>query len=107
MAPQPTAAEKAAQIKALDSLKKQGLLTGVTSAWHLLKDTMPTNNPSKKTIADYMRNKPDLQPHRMPASIAGEKNAVSAVIPWPPVPLSAVFADTFFLAPSLKKFESL
>ena len=103
MAPQPTAAEKAAQIKALDSLKKQGLLTGVTSAWHLLKDTMPANNPSKKTIADYMRNKPDLQPHRMPASHAGEKNAVSAVIPHPAVPLSAVFADTFFLAASLKK----
>ena len=49
-----------------------------------------------------MRDKPDLQPHRMPSSHAGEKNAVSAVIPWPPVPLSAVFADTFFLAPSLK-----
>ena len=50
-----------------------------------------------------MRDKPDLQPHRMPASPAGEKNAMSAVIPHPAVPLSAVFADTFFLAASLKK----
>ena len=56
-----------------------------------------------KTIGDYMRDKPDLQPHRMPASHAGEKNAVSAVISWPPIPLSSVFADTFFLAPSLER----
>ena len=103
MPPQPTAAEKAAQIKALDRLKKDGLLTGVTSAWHLLKDTMPTNNPSKKTISAYMSDKPDIQVQRMPASHAGEKNAVSAVIPHPAVPLSAVFADTFFLAASLKR----
>jgi len=103
MPPQTTAAEKAAQIKALDRLKKDGLLTGVTSAWHLLKDTMPTNNPSKKTISAYMSDKPDIQVQRMPASHAGEKNAVSAVIPHPAVPLSAVFADTFFLAASLKR----
>ena len=70
----------------------------------LSKDMFPYGkNPGLKTIADYMRDKPDLQPHRMPASHAGEKNAVSAVIPHPAVPLSAVFADTFFLAPSLKK----
>ena len=50
-----------------------------------------------------MRDKPDLQPHRMPASHAGEKNAVSAVVPSPAVPRSAVFAGTFFLAASLKK----
>ena len=68
-----------------------------------LKDMFPRGkNPGLKTIGDYMRDKPDFQPHRMPASHAGEKNAVIAVIPWPPVPLSAVFADTFFLAPSLK-----
>ena len=102
MAPQPTAAEKAAQIKALDRLKKQGLLTGVTSAWHLLKDTMPTNNPSKKTISDYMRGDSTLQVHRMPRNVAGPKHAIAAVIP-DAQPLSAVFVDTFFLAPSLKK----
>ena len=95
MAPQPTAAEKAAQIKALDSLKKQGLLTGVTSAWHLLKDTMPANNPSKKTIADYMRGDSSLQVHRMPRNVAGPKHAIAAVIP-DGKPLSAVFVDTFF-----------
>ena len=50
-----------------------------------------------------MRVDPGLQPHRMPASHAGEKNAVSAVIPWQPVPLSEVFADTFFLASSLER----
>ena len=102
MAPQPTAAEKAAQIKALDRLKKDGLLTGVTSAWHLLKDTMPANNPSKKTIADYMRGDSSLQVHRMPRNVAGPKHAIAAVIP-DAQPLSAVFVDTFFLAPSLKK----
>ena len=102
MAPQTTAAEKAAQIKALDSLKKQGLLTGVTSAWHLLKDTMPTNNPSKKTIADFLRGDSDLQQHRMPRNIAGPKHAIAAVIP-DAQSLPAVFVDTMFLAPSLKK----
>ena len=74
--------------------KKQGLLTGVTSAWHLLKDTMPTNNPSKKTIADYMRGDSTLQVHRMPRNIAGPKHAIAAVIP-DAKPLSAVFVDTF------------
>ena len=98
-----TAAEKQAQIDALDQLKKDGRLTGTHSAYAIPKDMSPRRkNPGLKTIGDYMREKPDLQPHRMPASHAGEKNAVSAVIPWPPVPLSAVFADTFFLAPSLK-----
>ena len=43
----------------------------------------------------------------MPASHAGEKNAVSAVIPHPAVPLSAVFADALFLAASLKKKKVL
>jgi hypothetical protein len=99
-----TAAEKQAQIDALDQLKKDGRLTGTHSAYAILKDMFPRGkNPGLKTIGDYMRDKPDLQPHRMPASHAGEKNAVSAVIPHPAVPLSAVFADTFFLAASLKK----
>ena len=99
-----TAAEKQAQIDALDQLKKDGRLTGTHSAHAILKDMFPYGkNPGLKTISDFMRDKPDLQPHRMPASHAGEKNAVSAVIPSPAVPLSAVFADTFFLAPSLKK----
>ena len=102
MAPQPTAAERAAQTKALDSLKKQALLIGVTSARNLLKDTMPTKNPSKNTIAAYMRDKPDVQPHRMPRNVAGPKQAIAAVIP-DAKPLSAVFVDTFFLAPSPKK----
>ena len=95
MAPQPTAAEKAAQIKALDRLKKDGLLTGVTSAWHLLKGTMPTNNPSKKTIVDYMRERPELQVHRMPRNVAGPKHAIAAVIP-DATPLSADFLSTPF-----------
>ena len=102
MAPQATAADKQAQISALDQLKKEGLLTGVTSAWHLLKSKMPINNPSKKTIATYMRDKPDLQPHRMPRNVTGPKHSIAAVIP-DAKPLSAVFVDTFFLAPSLKK----
>jgi len=98
-----TAAEKQAQIDALDQLKKDGRLTGTHSAYAILKGMFPRGkNPGLKTIGDYMRDKPDLQPHRMPASHAGEKNAVSAVIP-PAVPLSAVFADTFFLAASLKR----
>ena len=96
-----TAAEKQAQIDALEQLKKDGRLTGAHSAYAILKGMFPRGkNPGLKTIGDYMRDKPDLQPHRMPASHAGEKNSVSAVIPCPPVPLSAVFADTFFLAPS-------
>ena len=82
--------------------KKEGMLTGVTSAWNLLKGTVPTNNPSKKTIANYMHDKSDLQPHRMPRNVAGPKLAIAAVIP-EANPLSAVFVDTFFLAPSLKK----
>ena len=99
-----TAAEKQAQIDALDQLKKDGRLTGTHSAYNILKGMFPRGkNPGLKTISDYMRDKPDLQPHRMPASIAGTKNSVSAVLPSPAVPLSAVFADTFFLAPSLKK----
>ena len=99
-----TAAEKQAQIDALNQLKKDGRLTGTHSAYAILKDMFPRGkNPGLKTIGDYMRDKPDLQPHRMPSSHAGEKNAVSAVIPHPAVPLSAVFADTFFLAASLKK----
>ena len=99
-----TAAEKQAQIDALDQLKKDERLTGVHSAYVILKDVFPYGkNPGCAMIASYFRDKPDLQQHRMPASHAGEKNAVSAVIPSPAVPLSAVFADTFFLAPSLKK----
>jgi hypothetical protein len=42
---------------------------------------MPTNNPSKKAIADYMRDKPDVQMHRMPRNVAGPKQAIAAVIP--------------------------
>ena len=104
-----TTAEKQAQIDALDQLQKDGRLTGTHSAYAILKDMFPRGkNPGLKTIpqvGDYMRVDPGLQPHRMPASHAGEKNAVSAVIPHPAVPLSAVFADTFFLAASLKKKE--
>ena len=97
-----TAAEKQAQINSLDQLKKDGRLAGTHSAYAILKGMFPRGkNPGLKTIGDYMRDKPDLQPHRMPASHAGEKNAVNAVIPWPPVPLSAVFADTFFLVIAL------
>ena len=85
------AAEIQAQIDALDQLKKDGRLTGTHSAYAVLKDMSPRGkNPGLKTIGDYLRVDPDLQPHRMPASHAGEKNAVSAVIPHPAVPLSAV-----------------
>ena len=77
-----TPAEKQAQIDALDQIQKNGRLTGTHSAYVILKDMFPREkNPGVKTIGDYMRDKPDLQPHRMPASHAGEKNAVSAVIP--------------------------
>ena len=43
-----------------------------------------------------------LQVHRMPRNVAGPKLAIAAVIP-DAQPLSTVFVDTFFLAPSLKK----
>ena len=46
----------------------------------MLKDMFPRGkNPGLKTIGAFLRVDPDLQPHRMPASHAGEKNAVSAV----------------------------
>ena len=79
-----TAAEKQAQIDALEQLKKDGRLTGTHSAYAILKDMFPRGkNPGLKTIGDYMRDKPDLQPHRMPASHAGEKNAVNCRSPRP------------------------
>ena len=87
----------------LNQLKNEGRVTGVTSTYNLLKQQMGQNAPSKADVGTWMSDKPDLQPHRMPASHAGVKNAISPVIPHPPVPLSSCFADTFFLPSSIKQ----
>ena len=61
-----TAAEKQAQIDALDQLKKDGRLTGTHSAYAILKDMFPRGkNPGLKTIGDYLRvqARPPAAPH--------------------------------------------
>ena len=103
-----TAAEKQAQIDALEQLKKDGRLTGTHSAYAILKDMFPRGkNPGLKTIGDYMRDKPDLQPHRMPASHAGEKNAVSRGHSLAPCPVERSVRGYVLSCPVFKKFESL
>ena len=84
---------------ALQKVKDDGHMTGVSSVyWHLI-DVMGDDAPTKKHVSDFMRTVPEVQVSRMNRKVEGVKNSGGPIIP-EAVPLSYMAADTLFLPAS-------
>ena len=63
------------QRDALESMHKAGHVTGVTSAYWELIDSMGGDAPSKDQISVWMRERPEIQKSRMAKRVEGKANS--------------------------------
>ena len=82
---------------ALESMLRAGRVTGVTSVYWDLIDSMGNNAaPNKDQISVWMRERPEVQVHRMVKAVDGKKNSGGPIVP-PAMVMSYIAADTLFV----------
>ena len=82
---------------ALESMLRAGHVTGVTSVYWELIDSMGDDAaPNKDQISVWMRERPEVQVHRMVKKVDGKKNSGGPIVP-PAVVMSYIAADTLFV----------
>lgn len=84
------------QRDALEGMLEGGHVTGVTSAYWALIGSMGNGAPNKDQISVWMRERPEIQKHRMVKKVDGKKNSGGAIVP-PAAVMSYIPADTLFI----------
>ena len=68
----------------------------MTSAYWALIGSMGNGAPNKDQISVWMRERPEIQKHRMVKRVDGKKNSGGPIVP-PAVVMSYIAADTLFI----------
>ena len=84
------------QRDALEGMLEGGHVTGVPSVYWALVDSTGDGAPNKDQISVWMRERPEIQKHRMVKKVDGKKNSGGLIVP-PAVVMSYIAAGTLFI----------